>query len=151
MSRTRRRQPAARKPRRSRDSRTIPLWDETEQDNGTFYHCFWCKFTCNDKRDTLGDESTRNGVTHSDFTEIALGATPGEVGAGGASEYRDAGLLSATVMNSGTSLMAGGIGFVTPVVRSDSDGNPVEPVHYFNVSTSGGCPFCGCKNYRGDY
>lgn len=151
MPRTRQRQPEARKPRRPRDSRTIPLWDETEQQNGTYYICWWCGFTCNDKRDTLGDGSTRNGVTHTDFTVTAGGAFPGEVGAGGASEYRDAGQLSANSMNSGTSIIAGGIRHVTPVVTSDSDGNPVEPVHYFNVSTSGGCPFCSCKNYRGDF
>ncbi len=151
MPRTRQRQPAARKPRRPRDSRTIPLWDETAQQNGTYYHCYWCNFTCNDQRDTLGDESTRNGVTHEDFTVTAIGAEPGEVGAGGASEYRDAGRLSATVMNNGTWLVVSGIRSVTPIATSDSDGNPVEPVHYFDVSTSGGCPFCGCKNYRGDY
>ncbi len=151
MPRTRQRQPAARKPRRPRDSRTIPLWDETDQDNGTYYICFWCGFTCNDKRDTLGDESTRNGVTHTDFTVTAIGSEPGEVGAGGASEYRDAGRLSATVMNSGTWLVVSGIRATTPVASADSDGNSEEPIHYFNVSTSGGCPFCGCKNYRGDF
>ncbi len=146
MPRTRQRQPAARKPRRPRDSRTIPLWDETEQGNGTFYICWHCGFTCNDKRDSLGDESTPNGVTHSDFTVTARGAEPGPVGAGGVSEYRDAGALSANVMNSGISIRQ-----VTPVIQSDSNGDPMEPIHYFNVSTSGGCPFCGCKNYRGDY
>ncbi len=88
-------------------------------------------------------------MTHSDFTVTAIGSEPGEVGAGGASEYRDAGQLSANSMNSGTSITAGGIRHVTPVVQSDSDGNPVEPVHYFNVSTSGGCAFCGSKNYAG--
>ena len=128
MSRIRRRQPEARKPRRPRDSRRIPVADETEQDNGTLYHCWWCGFTCNDSRDSLGGDDTPNGVTHSDFTEEALGD------------------LSSKLMLSGIELTQR-----IPVSRAGSDGNPQTVVHYHSVSTNGGCPFCGCKNYRGDY
>jgi len=145
--RTRSRQPNARKPRRPRDSRTIPLWDETGQDNGIWYHCWHCGFSCNDQRDSLGDESTRNGVIHDDFTVAALGAEPGVYGiATSGSEYNSGGLPSASVMLSGIS-----INQKTPVIKAGSDGNPITVLHYHSVSTSGGCPFCGSKNYRGDY
>jgi hypothetical protein len=136
------RSPYIHKTRRPRDSRTIPLWDETEQDNGTFYKCWHCGFICNDKRDSLGGESTRNAVSHTDFYPEGH-PQPGEVGSGGSSELREGGAHSAGIMvvDSNT------IRLMTP----DYDGNTVEPVHYFDISTSGGCPQCGTMNWRGDY
>lgn len=152
MSRIRSRQPYARKPRRPRDSRSIPVWDETEQDNGLWYNCWWCGFKNSDQRSSLGDESTPNGVTHSDFT-IAATAEPGIYGAtsarytsGGSSEYRSGGLPSVSLMLGGITLNQ-----KTPIARAGSDGNPLTVVHYHDVSTNGGCSFCGSKNYRGDF
>jgi hypothetical protein len=146
MSRIRRPQPAVRNQRRPRDSRTIPLWDETEQNNGTYYICWWCGFTCNDKRDILGGEAERDGKTQSDFQKpIAQGergALPTNISL---TEYKLGGLPSALIMNSGD------YEDLTVIVKSDSDGNPVEPVHHHSTSTAGGCAFCGSKNYDGSF
>lgn len=182
-----RRQPRARKPRRPRDSRTIPIIDETKQGNGRYYHCFNCGFTCNDKRDTLGGESTPNGVVLQDFavettqtqqarealagpgtmfsdssdgawtdtsdttwevigTTLKIYPEPGVNGSDSPSEYRGGGLPAASLMLGGITLKQ-----KTPIMRSDSSGNPVEPVHYHTVSVRGGCPLCGSFNWRGDY
>lgn len=146
MSRLSRRQPAVRKPRRPRDSRTNPLWDETEQGNGTYYICWWCGFTCNDKRDSLGDESTRDGKTQSDYQKpIAQGEHGAPPTNDSLTEYKLGGIASVLLMTSGDHED------LTVIVRSDSDGNPIEPVHHHSTSTAGGCPLCGSKNYRGDF
>ena len=146
--RMRRRQPAVTTLRIPRDSRSIPVADETAENNGTLYHCFWCVFTCNDQRDSVGGESTPNGVIHGDFTVAAKAGEPGVYGAtGGASEYRAGGTPASSLMLSGINL-TDRIG----MVRASSDGTtPQVVVHNHTVSTNGGCPFCGCKNYKGDY
>lgn len=131
------------KPRVNKDSRTIPLFDETDQDNGTYYRCWHCGFICNDRRDTLGGESTSNRVTHSDFSMDSV-PEPGIYGIGIGNELTAGGLASVNMNISG-------IHHDLTLVKSDSNGNPVEPKHYHDVSTSGGCPFCGSANYRGDY
>ena len=149
MSRFRRRQAAARKPRRPRDSRTVCVGDETDQDNGILYHCWWCGFTCNDSRDIVGGDDTPNQISYQDFTVTAEGFTGTESGIEG-TEYHDGGLASKSLMlNSpdNNELHNG----VIPMVRAGSDGNPQTTVHNFTATPSGGCPFCGCKNYRGDY
>ncbi len=146
MSRLRRRQSAVRKQRRPRDSRSIPLWDETEQGNGVYYECWWCGFTCNDTRDILGGEAENDGKTQTGITNpIAQGQHGIGSVSDNTSELKLGGQLSVLIMVNGD--MEG----LTPLIRSDSDGNPVEPVHQFSTSTAGGCPLCGCKNYAGEF
>lgn len=142
MGRTRRKQSALYNPRRRHDSRTRLLFDETGQDNGMFYECWHCGFTCNDKRDTLGDGSSRDGVTHGDFGELA-DPEPGPYGSSDNSVLEQGGLASA-------SLVIKGIYQTKTINLSDSDGNPVEPKHLHSISGSG-CPFCHSQNWRGDY
>ncbi len=142
MSRTRRTQPAVRKPRRPSDSRTRPLWDETEQDNGIYYKCWHCGFTCNDKRDELGGSNSRDGVTHDSFAQTSVPQS-GPVGIEGFSDLILGGSRSVNITYTG-------IGHVMTLVRADSNGNAVEPKHYLDISGSG-CPLCHSKNWRGDY
>ena len=147
MARFRRRQAAARKPRRPRDSRTVIVGDETDQDNGILYHCWWCGFTCNDSRDIEGGDNTPNQISYQDFTEPALGGSPGINGlTPGGSEYKDGGAPSMQLMLSGIELTDR-----IALVRLGIDGNPQTVVHNFTATPSGGCPFCGCKNYKGNY
>ncbi len=144
MSRLKRSQPNLYKPRRRHDSRTIALWDETDQDNGTYYRCWNCGFMCNDKRDSLGDESSRDRVSHSDFPELAV-PEPGSYGATeGLSELQRGGLPSASISveNNDNTIV---------LVKVDLDGNPIEPKHLHSITTSGGCKSCGSANWRGDY
>jgi len=150
MARFRRRQAAARKPRRPRDSRTVIVGDETDQDNGILYHCWWCGFTCNDSRDIEGGDDTPNQISYQDFTMPALGGEPGvyglTLGQDGSSEYRGGGLPSTNLMLSGINLTD-----KIPLIRIGSDGEPQTVVHNFTATPSGGCPFCGSKNYKGNY
>jgi len=151
MGRLRRRQPNARKPRIPRDSRTVPVCDETSQGNGTWYNCWWCGFPNSDQRSALGDESTPNGVTHAKYAASALGAEPGIRGAtkstsSSGSEYREGGSPSANLMLGGITIKQ-----KTPVIRSDSDGNPITVLHYYTASADSGCSFCGSMNWRGDF
>ncbi len=143
MSRIRRKQPALYKPRRRNESRTTPLFDETGQDNGTYYRCWHCGFTCNDERDSLGGEASRNKVTHSDFAQDAHPSS-GSFGAETFGDLEDGGIKSASIS------LRGGYQTVS-LIQVDSSGNPRVPKHLHSVSTSGGCPLCGSANWRGDY
>jgi hypothetical protein len=145
MSRTKRRQPAVRNIRRPRESRTIPMWDETDQDNGVYYKCWHCGFTCNDKRDSLGGEATRDGVTHSDYQKPNALGEHGLPLTNSRSVYRSGGLASVTPIDAGDGAD------LTYIIRSDSDGNSVEPVHTHQPTASSGCPFCGSMNWKGEY
>jgi hypothetical protein len=98
----------------------------------------------------LGDESTPNGVTHDDFTVTAYAESGvyGNTNPAGisSSEYRAGGSPSASLMLGDMFLRQ-----TTPIARSDSDGNAMTVLHYHEVSTRGGCSFCGSMNWRGDY
>lgn len=143
MGTLRRRRERLYTPRRRKDSRTLPLWDETEEDNGVYYKCWHCGFTCNDKRDTLGNENSTNKKTHSTFSVEAKPGS-GPIGIDGFVNKTKGGKPS-------VSLTIEDLHRTVTLVRVDSSGNPVEPKHYHSTSTAGGCPFCGTLNWRGDY
>jgi hypothetical protein len=135
--------PNLRQSRRRRDSRTTELDDETSQGNGTYYRCWNCGFSCNDKRDTLGDESSRDLKTQSDFMELSV-QEHGPYGSSGNSEMIRGGQPSASItLDSNDRVMI--------LVATDLAGNPIEPKHYHSTSTRGGCPFCGTGNWDGRY
>ena len=53
------------KPRK--DSKSIPLYGSPERgdgiDDGKYYQCWNCGFTCNLDRDALGDSQSKDGIT----------------------------------------------------------------------------------------
>lgn len=108
-------------------SRTIPIYGSSVrgdgQDAGKYYQCWNCGFICNKDRDALGDSET--GIVYE--TYVPLG---------------ESGLIE--------SVMGGDLSsFVSE--HLDSDGNVQQNMdHYRTATTRGGCPFCGCMNYRGD-
>ncbi len=146
MGRLRRKQAAVRgnHSRRRKDSRTRPIVDETPEGNGVYYHCWHCGFTCNDERDTIGGAESNDRVTYTDYIQdgVTQGSRKGV--SGGLSNNIRGGLQS-------VSMTLSGYQNTLTLVKADSDGNSVEPKHYFDLSTSGGCPFCGSANWRGDH
>jgi hypothetical protein len=116
-----------------RESRTIPLKADNYRGNGEdfgkYYRCWNCGHICNEDKDSLGNGA--NSVTHEDFVEPATGANNGD-------PLTSIATLDGDVMNYQVALELG------------SDGSPKGIAHTFQTVINGGCPFCGCKNWRGD-
>ncbi len=113
-----------------KESRTTMLFDHSDTGGGVFYRCWNCGFICNDKRDSLGDESSGDAIEQRDFQQPHLGIIPGRPRTAQA--------------------VFGGFNHVTVAPAADSDGNPQIVTHNYATS-GGGCPQCHSLNWRGDY
>lgn len=118
-----------------RDSRTIPLHGDDERgnglDDGRYFRCWNCGFVCNQDRDALGGPESGDGITYERFNIPTYGSDGSTPGTGVA---RVGGSLAATV-----------------VPELDAAGDAKQPFVYTKPVVSGGCPFCGTLNWRGDY
>lgn len=127
------------------DSRSILIGDETEDGYGELYKCWFCGFSgCRTERDSRGGENTPNNITYQDFQVNAVsdeGTFAGYINGG----YQAGGINSVTPMLGDAVFIQHRI----PVVRAGNDTNPGTVVHNFSMTPSGGCPFCGSKNYDG--
>lgn len=112
-------------------SRTIPL-KGFGRDEGRYFRCWNCGFICDVERDSLGGAASLDGVDHVNYSVPTYGAVPNEEG-------------------SGLSVLGGNIEHFHVSSELDSSGNPKKPLHQFQVTITGGCPFCGTLNWRGDY
>ena len=118
------------------NARTIPLYGHPYRgnglDDGRWFRCWNCGFRCSKDRDSLGGPDSRDGITYEDFPVPTYGT-------GGATSY------------SGVARLGGSIGPSTVALELDAAGDAKEPDHEIKPVVSGGCPFCGSKNWRGDY
>ena len=115
-----------------RESRTIPLKGDPYKGGGEdyekWYRCWNCGHPCNEDRDALGSGS---GVSHIDYIENATGSNDGDP-------------LTSIAIPGGESINH----FVA--LELGSDGNPKVIRHDLETVINNGCPFCGCRNWRGD-
>lgn len=113
-----------------KESRTIPLSGDKDRGNGLdygrWYRCWNCGFPCNIDRDSLGGPRDISGNS---YQEYYLPADP----------YR----------NRETTI--GGLDESYVAMEQGADGSAKEVRHLFEVVTSGGCSFCGTKNWLGKY
>jgi hypothetical protein len=98
------------------------------EDYDKYYRCWNCGHICNEDRDALG---SGNGVSHEDYVENATGAYDGDP------------LTSLATLD-------GDINGFQVALELDSDGNPKVIRHDLQTVINTGCPFCGCRNWRGD-
>lgn len=118
-----------------RQARTIPLHGDDERgnglDHGTWFRCWNCGFICSVDRDSLGGAESRDGVTPLNYTVPVHGA-------------------ETAIPNSGIARL-GGPSPLTVALKVDDLGQTQTIETRFAPEVSGGCPFCGSLNWRGDY
>lgn len=91
------------------------------EDTGKWYRCWNCGFICNEDRDDLGGSEDRDGNSYK-----VVVSDPYRVG------------VNTAVLRSITNTFV----VVNTAIQYKN--------MYYPVSNSG-CPFCGCRNWRGDY
>jgi len=113
------------------DSRTIPIHG-TDEDEGVWFECWWCGFTCNKDRDGLGGPESRDGVGYEEVIRAAPGASSGDP-------------LSAI------GLLDSDLDYYQTALAADSQGNEKLPDLPSLSNTSSGCPQCGSRNWLGEF
>lgn len=106
-------------------SKTLPIKGDGE-DAGKYFHCWNCNFVCNKDRDALGGANTEAGDDHIEYINFA-----------DATENRGIAL--------------DGLKHFHVIMELDGAGEYRVPLHNIKPKTSGGCPLCGSKNWRGDF
>lgn len=111
-------------------SRTIPIYGRGDDAN-RYYHCWFCGFVCDVERDALGGADSGSGVGHVDALEPS-GEADGQVRL--------------------KSCLGGMLEHYHVAQKLGPDGEtPYQVYHNYKANISSGCPFCGSKNWRGDY
>lgn len=100
------------------------------EDEGKFFHCGWCGFPCDKERDSLGGSESRSGVTHENYS---------------VESYPESTLARRLTVD------ANNIEHSVVMMELDGAGAEKKPEEIWRPVISGGCPLCGCKNWRGDY
>ncbi|MHC4397712.1 MAG: hypothetical protein ACYS1A_18875 [Planctomycetota bacterium] len=123
-----------------KESRTLPIYGDPIRgdglDAGIYYRCWHCGFLCNSDRDALGDSQSRSGVRHNDYAQQPDPGYDYAQNEAGISKKNKTAVLGDAVM----------------AAKNDSDDAPKFVGNAIMVSERlSGCPFCGCKNWRGDY
>jgi len=126
-----------------KESRTIPVIGDGD-DAGKYYRCWNCGFICDADRDALGDSDSRSGVTQIDYVK----EYPSASGIGGGTEGWSAdGQVPLQLLT-----VSGGAMGRMVTLENEDDGTPKALNHHvFKPKVDSGCPFCGSKNWRGDY
>lgn len=134
--------------RPKKDSRTIPIRGNADrgdgEDHGRYYRCWHCGFICNVERDDLGDRHSVSGVTH-EIYEQKYSTDPNPSAQGGAIHGDNDGVPLINM----TQLGKGPKAFVA--MENDPAGDPKTIIYNWGPVIAAGCPFCGCRNWRGDY
>ena len=109
-----------------KESRTRPIFGRGD-DADRYFRCWNCGFVCDAQRDSLTSADESANIPYTDALELTS-ETDGQ--------KRHIATLST--------------GHVA--VRLGADGSTAKTVVHNHISDiSGGCPFCGTKNWRGDY
>lgn len=111
----------------AKDSRTLPIYGHPYhgegEDAGKWFRCWNCGFICKVGRDALGGPADKAGVVSTAYTQV--------------DQYGD------TTYHC---INAHGDDQTT----CEANGGTWTSTSYKAVVTEG-CPFCGSKNWRGDY
>ena len=138
MSRFRHR---ARKTRIPKQSRTIPVRGHKDygdgQDAGKYWRCWNCGFICDVERDELGDSESTDGVSHTIYNAQYTGGLTDAMIHG---DNNGVALLTMASARSGHVLL-----------ELDAAGDPKGVRLNWTPDVTSGCPFCGTRNWRGDY
>ena len=113
-----------------KESRTLPIFGRGD-DEGKYFHCWYCHFVCDKDRDELGDSATKGGDGHLDALSPVVNVPGGNT--------------------SNQAVLGGSTGHYHAAARIGPDSNPTEVRHNYKSDVSRGCPMCGSTNYRGDY
>lgn len=118
-----------------RHSRTLPIHG-TGDDADRYFHCWNCGFVCDADRDELGDSDSYAGDDHAEYLRYAGPSTiPDNLG-----------------RTTPKSLCLGGpVQHFEVLTKPDAAGDPKKVMYNIKSDVSSGCPFCGTKNWRGDY
>lgn len=113
------------------DAQTLPVPANRDRDDGTdygnLYVCWNCGFPCKVGRDELGDAESVAGTSHSDYSTPSDYDTDNRIIIGGPTDSFHV------------------------LLKLDAAGDPEIIYHDFESVITGGCPFCGTRNWRGDY
>lgn len=123
-------------------SRTLPIKGRVNK-IGKSYRCWNCGFVCTEGRDALAGPDDRANVIPTDYTEKYPSATGIFSGTEGLSADGKTPLQLLAISG-------GAMGRVV-TLKLGSDGEPVFLTHAHRAKVTSGCPFCGTKNWRGDY
>jgi hypothetical protein len=134
------------------DSRTIPLRGHKDygegQDDGKYFRCWNCGFTCNVERDELGDDASRDGISYEVYEALYSGGPKKDTNDyletdAAIHGYNGANVVPLLAMASARS------GHV--LLQNNADGTPKTVRINWTPKVNSGCPFCGTLNWRGDY
>jgi len=113
-----------------KQSRTIPLPASSERGNGLdagrYFRCWHCGYICNIDRDSLGGAQSQSGVALQEYEPES-----------------DTGVFNVPVF--------GGLDSAYVVPEAGADGAAKEIRRSIEPIVSGGCPFCGSLNWKGDF
>jgi len=128
---------ASRQRRLRKESRTIPVKGSGD-DSGKFFRCWNCGFVCNVERDELGGRDSVGGISFEIYEERSSTIYPDGVEHG--TDIDGFPLSKISVLGKGHISLKVGM-----------DGLPQGVDKVWVPVITGGCPFCGTKNWRGDY
>lgn len=138
--------------RTRKDSRTYPLRGHKDygegRDDGRYWRCWNCGFICDVERDELGDSESKDGISHVIYEALYSGGP--KKGSNSADYYETDAMIHGD--NSDVALLvvaSARSGHV--LLENDADGTPKTVRLNWTPSIDSGCPFCGTRNWRGDY
>ena len=134
-------------PVRSQDNLTESNGIDDRGDTGKLFRCWNCGFICDSDRDGLGDKDSMAAVSSKEYSPAYssdnINTTDGDSRQFGDPIHGD---------NNGVPLLrmltirTGHI-----IHKKDAAGDNVGIMHCLEPNVTGGCPFCGSRNWRGDY
>ena len=102
-------------------ARRIPLKD----DEGIYFHCWWCGFINKEGRSEEGGKASPSGVDHLET------------------------ISPSDRYSNHQSVLGGSISHFHVTVAADAAGDAKKVKHTFGSNIASGCPNCGSKNWRG--
>lgn len=108
------------RPRKMKDD----LYMEPNPEKGKWWYCGNCGFPVEEGKAELGGKNEKSGVYHEEAT------------------------LTSDPMTNNQSLLGGSL-HVFVSLELGADGEPKGIEHDFASYVSSGCPFCGCRNWKG--
>lgn len=119
-----------------RRSKTIPIvgnkYIGDGIDDGKYYTCWYCGFTCNIDKDALAGSQSGDGLVLEEYSIPTYG---------GSSDP-----------NTGIAALSGGTDYYQTALKNGSDGTPQTIINKMHESSSStGCPQCHTLNWKGEY
>ncbi len=125
-----------------RQARTLPIKGQVDA-RGKSYRCWNCDFVCHENVNALAGPDSSANVIPTDYIEKYPQATAFQIGTEGMSAD---GVTPLQFL----AISGGAMGRVV-TLELGPDGEPKPLYHAHRAKVTSGCPFCGTKNWRGDY